>query len=678
MIMANELELSLVKTKNPHPQNLTRGERSAMRNLSRNKDIVIKPADKGSAVVILNTRDYIAEGDRQLNDDKFYQKLDQNKTREHNQLVHNTVDSMQQRGELSGECSQYLKKTDPRTSQLYLLPKIHKGKIPPPGRPIISANASPTERISQFVDFFLQPDLNSIKSYVRDTSDFIMKLQSITEDLTGCTLLAFDVGNMYNNIEHPEGVRAVHEYLEEHRKHGVTPFNTSIIELSEHVLELNNFEFNGEHYLQVSGTAMGTKLAPSYANIFMSAFEEKFIYPYPGFNCVKWLRFLDDIFCIWSGTDESLDAFITYLNSVHNRIKFTVERSKTSVNFLDTTVHLENGRLWTDLYCKETDSHNYLHFDSAHPKHCKTSLPYSQLLRLKRICSYERDFLKHSGMILAHFQRRGYSVETLQAAMNKVKVIKREDLLREKTEEEEKQTDQVISIITSYTPQCNELPTLVKKNWGIVQRSSTTKNLAKRRLVVAYRRPKNLRDILVRAKLPDNNGTNNETSLPLSESANACRTRNCRYCKILDHSGRIKSHTTGREYNCKKHVTCKSSNLIYCITCTSCGMQYVGQTKLRLMDRFGNHFTSIQRNDGKNDVCKHFNGTGHAGIDNLQLHILDFIHAAPNSEFGRALRDHIEFHWIQRLRTQLPHGINTMDKSPATTAVCKNWKKAHK
>ena len=90
------------------------------------------------------------------------------------------------------------------------------------------------------------------------------------------------------------------------------------------------------------------------------------------------------------------------------------------------------------------------------------------------------------------------------------------------------------------------------------------------------------------------------------------------------------------------------------------------------MDRFVNHFTSIQRNDGKNDVGKHFDLAGHSGISDMKLHILDFIHAAPNSDFGRALRDEIEFHWIQRMRSQLPHGINTMDKSPAPNKLCKN------
>ena len=142
-------------------------------------------------------------------------------------------------------------------------------------------------------------------------------------------------------------------------------------------------------------------------------------------------------------------------------------------------------------------------------------------------------------------------------------------------------------------------------------------------------------------------------------------------------SGRIASHTTKREYSCKRNVTCKSSNLIYRISCLKCGMQYVGQTKLRLMDRFGNHFTSINRNDGKNYVCRHFNLQDHSGILDLKLHILDFIFANPESIRARTLRDQIEFHWIQRLRSQLPHGINTMDKAPVFNNRCRKWKNLH-
>ncbi len=238
----------------------------------------------------------------------------------------------------------------------------------------------------------------------------------------------------------------------------------------------------------------------------------------------------------------------------------------------------------------------------------------------------------------------------------------------------EKETEKLVSLLTDYTPQSDDLAKLVKKNWGIVQRSSTTKNLAKNRAVIGYRRPKNLRDLVVRAKISQHS---NIERAPLSTTKNCCKTKTCRYCDILDKSGRIRSHTTGREYACKTNVTCKSSNLIYCISCTKCGMQYVGQTKLRLMDRFGNHFTSINRNDGKNDVCRHFNQNDHAGVSNLKLNILDFIFAKPDTPKAGALRDQIEFHWIQRLRSQLPHGINTMDKSPGYNNACRNWKNAH-
>ena len=277
------------------------------------------------------------------------------------------------------------------------------------------------------------------------------------------------------------------------------------------------------------------------------------------------------------------------------------EKSKTEVSFLDTKVHRESGRLWTDLFCKDADSHNYLDYTSAHPKHCKNSLSYSQLLRLKRICSYKRDFLKDSVMLLAHSRHRGYPLETLQLAMDKVKNLNRMDVLADYKQEEEtppdKEKENIVSLLTTYTPQCDDLAKLVKKNWGIVQRSSTTKQLAKARLVVGYRRPKNLRDQLVRARLP--RCEQSEDKDIFSKMKNQCKTKNCRYCDILDKSGKIISHITGREYKCKCNVTCKSSNLIYCVSCISCGMHYVGQTKLRLMNRFGNHFTSISRNDGK-------------------------------------------------------------------------------
>jgi hypothetical protein len=73
-----------------------------------------------------------------------------------------------------------------------------------------------------------------------------------------------------------------------------SPSNESLIQLLEHVLKFNNFMFNGEHFLQISGTAMGTKMAPSYANIFMGRLERRLLYYSPRTH-LSWLRFIDDI-----------------------------------------------------------------------------------------------------------------------------------------------------------------------------------------------------------------------------------------------------------------------------------------------------------------------------------------------------------------------------------------------
>ena len=72
---------------------------------------------------------------------------------------------------------------------------------------------------------------------------------------------------------------------------------------------------------------------------------------------------------------------------------------------------------------------------------------------------------------------------------------------------------------------------------------------------------------------------------------NFCNRRFCRYCPKLDKSGKIKSTATGLKYSSMTNISCRSSNLIYCITCKICHKQYVGQISLQLKKRFVHHFT---------------------------------------------------------------------------------------
>ena len=97
----------------------------------------------------------------------------------------------------------------------------------------------------------------------------------------------------------------------------------------ELVLTLNNFEFNGDNYLQIGGTAMGTRVAPSLANAFMNEFEELYVYSYET-KPHTWKRYIDDVFCIWTEGAEELEKFVTHLNNCHESIKFTTEQSTES------------------------------------------------------------------------------------------------------------------------------------------------------------------------------------------------------------------------------------------------------------------------------------------------------------------------------------------------------------
>ena len=119
-------------------------------------------------------------------------------------------------------------------------------------------------------------------------------------------------------------------------------------ELMKLVLKNNFFEFNGEFFQQVRGTAIGTKCAPSYAILFLAALEQRLLDHHVE-KPLLWWRYIDDIFLIWTHGEEKLLEFINFLNSAHHSIKFTAEYSKESVNLLDVKVIRKEDRIITDL-----------------------------------------------------------------------------------------------------------------------------------------------------------------------------------------------------------------------------------------------------------------------------------------------------------------------------------------
>ena len=248
--------------------NLPKPHRQALRKLKHRKDIVIESADKGSAKVIMDNTWYLEECYRQLNNPTFYEKQDTDWTHAIQKRDTEYAKRTLNNGLIDNKNKQYLLHKNPKPGRFYILPKIHKDNNP--GRPIVCSNNHPTERISQFVDFHLKLLVCTIPSYVKDTTttDFLNKAFN---RLPGNALLVtLDVTTLCTNIPHDEGIDACRYFLQ---KRADKPIPTeTICDLIRVILIMNNFTFNSKHYLQKLGTTMGTRMAPSYANLFLGKF----------------------------------------------------------------------------------------------------------------------------------------------------------------------------------------------------------------------------------------------------------------------------------------------------------------------------------------------------------------------------------------------------------------------
>ena len=115
------MALNSKKPSSPRYHNQTREEQKAIDSLLNNPDIVIKPADKGSAIVVMNLRDYIAEGESQLQNPEYYIEVPSDRTKRHKEEVDLVLDAMLDDKQISKKCHQYLSEGawEPRYSICY-------------------------------------------------------------------------------------------------------------------------------------------------------------------------------------------------------------------------------------------------------------------------------------------------------------------------------------------------------------------------------------------------------------------------------------------------------------------------------------------------------------------------------------------------------------------------------
>ena len=220
-----------------------------------------------------------------------------------------------------------------------------------------------------------------------------------------------------------------------------------------------------------------------------------------GKNSNFYKRFIDDIFILWNGTREQLKKFIEQINALHPTINFEANYSFNSINFLDTHIYKNKiGKLCTTLHVKPTDRQSYLHHKSYHPTASKRSITYSQALRIRKICTEDSEYLKHSKNLVQKLNLRGYKQKESEDIIIKVHSVERKQLLQPKP----KINNGVSPIIITYRKNLPNIKAALSNNWDILKINNDISNLFQQQPNIAFRRYKNLRQILCNHRIHNN------------------------------------------------------------------------------------------------------------------------------------------------------------------------------
>ncbi len=492
--------------------NLTRKERTALNELSRNKNITIKKMDKGRGVALMDTHDYTQTGLIHLST-HHYELIPQNLTQETANSVHEVLLEMNELNYIEDDIFFFLNpfSHDLRTSEMYFLPKLHKP--PPPNglfevRPIMSGVNSATYNISKFVDYFLAPIAERQSTYIRDSTDIILKLQNLTLP-PNALLAAIDVKAMYTNIDHDMAIlNATNAYEKAHINYGIKPIPRKYLaKLLQLILENNTFKFAGLNYKQRIGLSMGSPCSVSLANIALHPLEQSFLNSAENILC--FYRFIDDIILVSSGPRTLLEDQINHLNTLHPNLKFTADISDSTINFLDLTIfkspdYHNTGKLSTKVFTKPCDTFQYIMPNSIHPPATFKAFIYGEFLRFARNSSEEEDFTNQSAFFKQKLIERGYTEDFITKIQNKVSHQDRQRILNTTGVKEFQNHDIPLVFTTTYTGHLTpkNIKHALLKNWHIINNNHELKKTFKDPPLLAFKRSPNIQDKIIKSKLP--------------------------------------------------------------------------------------------------------------------------------------------------------------------------------
>lgn len=419
------------------------------------------------------------------------------------------------------------------------------------------------------------------------------------------------------------GLRAVKEAFQRHPD--INRPDDALLKLLHLGLTRNDFFFNGNYYLQIYGTAMGKTFAPSYANIYMADWENG-VFKKCEKHPLVYYRYLDDIFGLWTFGVAAFKEFVNILNNHHKAIKVTSNLQPDKVEFLDTEVFFVeregSKHLATRVFFKSTDTHALLHKSSYHPKHTFRGIVKSQLIRFRRICTFEQDVEQATLTLFAALRKRGYSRRFLRSIKAQVRLSFQAPLQDNMLT---RNNSNLLPFVQTFHLGVANWNRQIKENFTQLQEQ--TSQLQDFRFIAAYRRNKNIQDVLIRTRL----------DRPIRERGPFLTTH------FLTNS------LTGKGLPVLSQIQPDTSNVIYAIKCMSCHTLYIGETKSSMRIRLKQHLYYIRI---KKDRLLYNHFQIHS-IEHLRI-----IGLQSNLSWSKEQRLKLERNWILKLNTISPWGLN--------------------
>ena len=429
-------------------------------------------------------------------------------------------------------------------------------------------------------------------------------------------LISCDVVSLYTSIPTDLGIQALDYWIEKLRSLIPSRFTkVFILELARFVLSNNYFRFEDELWHQLVGTAMGSIFAPPYACLTMGFLEETRLYPvllpskFDPITCQiiidYFFRFMDD------GTTllpehVTLDVFLGLLNSMDPSIRWTITRaefceedgdSAQRLVFLSLILFLSTvGKIWTDVFYKETNTHDYLRFDSHHPVHVKKNIPFVLAKRILVFTTREKSVARNLRDLVKWLGKCGYPQNVIDKGIHNARIQGPAPLDRNRS---------VIPLIsTFYSNYSSKIVVDVTKQ--LIKNSKNervTRAFQEVQFVNAYRQPPNLLRELTHSKFLNQENTMSESAQKVGLFK--CKDNKCKICRLYIQEGSSFVTSNGTQWSVKCFANCNSLNAIYFQRCKFCSVvTNIGKTG-DLRERTNNHISCCRHGTGDDVFDKH-------------------------------------------------------------------------